>query len=545
MRKRSRTVVAIVGAVSALSLVVLVQARHQPATATAAGIHKIKHVIVIMQENRSFDSYFGTYPGADGFPRKADGLPNVCIPDPRAGDCIRPYHDTQDSDPTEPHGADVAVEDIDHGKMDGFIRSAESQPSSGSACASSTAPDCSNSPHAVMGYHDRTELPLYWAYADHYVLQDHMFEPNLGWSLPAHLFLVSGWAASCKVPDDPASCKSYLGTTPQSNNYAWTDLTYLLHRFGVSWRYYVTTGVEPDCADGDTVCKPRRQDVTTPGIWNPLPNFTTVKRDHQLANVQDVSSFVAAAKLGTLPAVSWIAPSFAVSEHPPASIAAGERHVGSLIDAVAAGPDWDSTAIFLAWDDWGGFYDHVAPPSVDANGYGLRVPGLLISAYARAHSIDHQTLSFDSYLKFIEDDFLSGQRIDPRTDGRPDPRPDVREDASTVGDLSTEFDFNQRPHPLLLSTGYLPNGSQSRGTGGAKAPAPTTHQTPGAARTPRTSASPAVRPTSTPPALASGATRRHGHKSTAVLVGIVLGIVLLAALVALARRERQGGSDAG
>jgi phospholipase C len=115
------------------------------------------------------------------------------------------------------------------------------------------------------------------------------------------------------------------------------------------------------------------------------------------------------------------------------------------------GPDWSSTAIFLAWDDWGGFYDHVVPPHVDANGYGLRVPGLVISAYARRGFVDHQTLSFDAYLKFIEDDFLGGQRIDPKTDGRPDPRPDVREDAPILGDLRKDFDFTKPPRrPLLL-----------------------------------------------------------------------------------------------
>ena len=116
-------------------------------------------------------------------------------------------------------------------------------------------------------------------------------------------------------------------------------------------------------------------------------------------------------------------------------------------------PDWRSTAIFLAWDDWGGFYDHVKPPRVDGAGYGLRVPGLVISPYARRGYIDHQTLSFDAYLKFIEDDFLGGRRIDPRTDGRPDPRPDVRENARILGNLASDFDFNQRPRrPLLLPT---------------------------------------------------------------------------------------------
>jgi len=123
--------------------------------------------------------------------------------------------------------------------------------------------------------------------------------------------------------------------------------------------------------------------------------------------------------------------------------------VTSLVNAVMAGPDWDSTAIFLAWDDWGGFYDHVAPPKVDENGYGLRVPGLVISPYARKGFIDHQTLSFDAYAKFIEDDFLGGQRLDPATDGRPDPRPDVRGNAKALGDITAAFDFDQPPRPPM------------------------------------------------------------------------------------------------
>jgi phospholipase C len=116
------------------------------------------------------------------------------------------------------------------------------------------------------------------------------------------------------------------------------------------------------------------------------------------------------------------------------------------------GPDWDSTAIFLAWDDWGGFYDHVSPPTVDDAGYGLRVPALVISPYARSGYVDHQTLSFDAYLKFIEDDFLGGQRLDPATDGRPDSRPDVRENDPELGNLLSDFDFSQVPRsPLILS----------------------------------------------------------------------------------------------
>jgi phospholipase C len=100
-------------------------------------------------------------------------------------------------------------------------------------------------------------------------------------------------------------------------------------------------------------------------------------------------------------------------------------------------PDWTSTAIFLTWDDWGGFYDHVKPPTVDQNGYGFRVPALVISPYAKKGYVDHQTLSFDAYLTFIEDDFLGGQRLDPKTDGRPDARPFSHQfRASSVGSSS-------------------------------------------------------------------------------------------------------------
>ncbi len=157
-------------------------------------------------------------------------------------------------------------------------------------------------------------------------------------------------------------------------------------------------------------------------------------------------------KNGTLPAVSWITPSGDVSEHPPAKVSAGQTYVTGLINAIMKSPDWNSTVILLSWDDWGGFYDHVNPPSVDQNGYGLRVPAMVISPFSKAGYIDHQTLSHDAYNKFIEDVFLNGQRIDPKTDGRPDPRPDVRENMPQLGSIFNHLNFNQAPlQPLLLN----------------------------------------------------------------------------------------------
>jgi len=107
--------------------------------------------------------------------------------------------------------------------------------------------------------------------------------------------------------------------------------------------------------------------------------------------------------------------------------------------------------IVVAYDENGGRWDHVAPPKLDKWGPGSRVPTVIISPYAKKGFVDHQTLSFDAYLKFIEDDFLHGRRIDPKTDGRPDPRPDVRENEARLGDLAKDFDFTKKPRrPILL-----------------------------------------------------------------------------------------------
>ncbi len=454
-----------VGAACAAALALLGLA---PGAAAASGsIHNIKHVVMIMQENRSFDSYFGTYPGAGGIPA------DVCVPDPVHGGCVRPYHDAADINTGGPHGTESSINDIDGGRMDGFIAQAEkglscssTNPSCGS-CGSGETGEAQSTCLDVMGYHDAREIPNYWAYAHDFVLQDDMFESAASWSLPEHLYMVSAWSAVCPHEDgNPFDCVGSLEAVHPGASwegpivagkatYAWTDLTYLMHRANVSWRYYVLAGNEPDCElDEAVTCEAVSQNAQTPGIWNPLADFTDVTEDHQLGDVQPLAEFYKAVHVAGecgLPAVSWIAPNSVVSEHPPASIAAGQAYVTTLVNAIMRSSCWGSSAIFLSWDDWGGFYDHVQPPAIDEGGYGLRVPGLVISPYAKAGYVDHQQFSHDAYLKFIEDDFLASARLNPQTDGRPDNRPDVREEAPGLGNLVNDFNFTQPPRePVLL-----------------------------------------------------------------------------------------------
>jgi len=279
--------VAIAAAIAIVGVVGFWAGSHQQSERRAAvdvpplGIHKIRHVIVIMQENRSFDSYFGTYPGSDGIPMK-DGVPTACLPDLKPLPCVRPFPDHADINSGGPHHSTNATLDIDHGRMDGFAVRARI---AAHTCVDSVNPNCAGTrrtggPPDAMGYHTGTDLPNYWTYAHDFVLQDHMFEPNASWSLPLHLFMVSEWSAKCTRHNDPNSCvntdsQSSKDAPPSINPirpakngpiYAWTDLTYMLHAAGVSWGYYVAAGTQPDCANGAVTCVPVAQDAHTPGV---------------------------------------------------------------------------------------------------------------------------------------------------------------------------------------------------------------------------------------------------------------------------------------
>ena len=262
--------------------------------------------------------------------------------------------------------------------MNGFIDALPPRPTK--CWVDRTRPECAvqlgpEGQPDVMSTQPRRAIPNYWDYADSYVLQDAMFAPVDSWTLPAHLFLVSAWSAACTDRNDPMSCSTDINLSDSALRwdygekplYAWTDVTWLMDEQQVSWRYFVgnDTCSAPPCP------KPGRDFYGTSYNRNPLPGFTSFgERDGFEDNVRPVNEYLASAADGSLPAVTWLAPSSNVSDHPggPSTVKNAMAYVTRLVNAAMEGPDWDSTAIFLTWDDWGGFYDHVQPPRVDAMG---------------------------------------------------------------------------------------------------------------------------------------------------------------------------------
>jgi len=442
----------------------------------------IQHVIIIVQENRSFDQYFGTYPGAEGIPA------HTCVPldptKPQRG-CVSPFHDVHDINSGGPHTALSAIADLANGvivaKMDGFVW----QQTEGAGRGCGNNPKCSDAAagvlrHDVMGYHTAAELPNYWAYAQHFVLQDQLYEGERSWSVPSHLDLVSEWTAACTNQLAPSTCMTAMtAPTPGPKvTFPWESLFQFLDLHDVSWKYYLGEGNEPDCEDGEMTCAPQNQTSRVPSIWNPAPSFLYVRNQgaaYLAAHNPPMEQLLADVTEDKLAQLSWVVPEQHFSEHPPSGITAGMEYVTSIVNAVMQSPYWQNTAIFITWDDWGGFYDHVVPPNVDRTpdgqfvaGFGLRVPGLLVSAWARPGYIDHSVLSLDSFATFIEDNFAESARLDPAAVGNVEHRPDIRDSitkvawfngaTANVGQLIDEFDFSQSPLPPLVLSTHIPTG---------------------------------------------------------------------------------------
>ena len=325
-----------------------------------------------------------------------------------------------------------------------------------------------------MGYHDAREIPNYWAYAQNFVLDDHMFEPNRSWSLPAHLYMVSAWSAllhEARRPDElPQRHHAARGQPPnhggvrdrrrsiRRSHFAWTDLTYLLHRDHVSWGYYIEQGTRGRL-------RQRRDDLRAaaagvgkglhdvPASGTRCRSSTTSTQDGQTGNVQDVSTAStrprAPGRCPRSPGSCRIRPTPSTRRR-QVTRRAGVRHRPDQHDHARART---GTAPRSSSPGTTGAASTTTSRRRRStrNGYGLRVPAIVISPYAkRGLHRPPDAVSFDAYIKFIEDDFLGGQRLDPRPTAAPTPGPTSARTRPILGNLAKDFDFTQTPRPPML-----------------------------------------------------------------------------------------------
>jgi phospholipase C len=375
----------------------------------------IKHVVFLIKENRTFDNLFGTFPGADGVSFGYDR--GVRRPLTRGTDKSIGSEDI-------PHCYLCSREAWNHGRMDGFTQGAVSD-------------------RWAYTQLDRSQLPNYWHWAREFVLADNFFSSAQGPSFPNHLYTIA--AQSGGAHDNPRrtgpfrssntfGCDAPIGQTvtivdseghEKQVQPCFDFLTEgdLLTRAGIDWAYYAA---EPDQLGY---------------IWSAYSAIRHIRETKQWPRrVLPADDVIGDIRADRLPPVTWITPRYEVSEHPQYNFCLGENWSTQVIDGIMRSPMWKSTAIFVTWDDYGGFYDHVPPPQVDGFGLGIRVPLLLISPYARNGVIDHQVGEFSSVLRFIEDNWGLRQLTDRDRDAT---------------DLSYDFDFTRRPHrpdPLPLRT---------------------------------------------------------------------------------------------
>jgi phospholipase C len=331
----------------------------------------IKHFVTLMQENHSFDNYFGTYEGADGIPA---GTCMPIDPDRPGGGCVKPRHIGDQAVADLSHSVKISRAQFNGGKMDGFIDAIR---------ASSGRID-----ENVMGYYDDTDLPYYWNVADNYTLFDRFFTSSRGGSISNHMFWVAGQAGVGRLNKE---------VIPEGGFQGIETIFDRLEEQGISWKFYVQN-YDPTI----TFRTPASGDRGSQIVWVPPLTMPRFLDDPKLArHIVPLEDYYRDTAKGTLPAVSYIVPSGS-SEHPPGSLRAGETFVRTLINSLMRSDTWDSSAFLWSYDDWGGWFDHVRPPRVDKFGYGFRAPALLVSPYAKRGHIEHSTLDFTSMLRFIE-----------------------------------------------------------------------------------------------------------------------------------------------
>lgn len=408
----------------------------------------IKHIVVIMQENRSFDNYFGTYPGANGIPE------GVCVslsPDnPKIG-CVKPFLSTRAVSADMPHGYQSSIVAYDNGKMDGYMVAENENPQ-------------------TMSYYDNKTIPYYWNLAKHYVLADNFYSSVLSYSLPNHWYAIAGQAPSTSLfytmhrppnnnilnqnenastiaggDSNTSGSTTSFGVNPnpvtgnlkdqvarvylEESNLTKTiaDL-FMNNSQNITWKYYdhfVKTGNYKAAVNSGRAFE----------YWNPFSAKASTYTSQYSPHFVNRAQLFTDLKTGAFPQVSWVIPSFPISEHAPANITTGMNWVKLVINSIMDSPYWNSTAIILTWDDYGGFYDHVPPPQIDKYGLGFRMPTLIISPYTKPGYIDHTQYQFESMLKFIEWRF----NLQPLTER------DLQSN-----NLISAFDFNQKPTPPYI-----------------------------------------------------------------------------------------------
>jgi phospholipase C len=382
--RRVRPLAAIVGTVAIIGLGV---AGISPPSGHATST-PIKHVVVIMEENHTFDNYFGAFPGVNNNPKGPSGKP-WGVPEPAASDPL-PY-DLSHSGPRA-YGA------IDGGKMDNF------------------------NPTGKVQY-TQSDIPTYWAYATHFGLGENFFTSIAASSTPNHIAMIASQSGGDFFTGDSSGCRSAVNGVVLDRSastgsehfgrpcYDINSIPQELTKAGLSWKFY-----------GDT------------DIWDAPLFVKPIESTPQLPSTQIITD----ANKSSLPAVSFVTPDTpSESDHPPSSTRPAQNFVASVVNAIMKSRDWSSTAIFVTWDDFGGFYDNVPPPPVDKMGLGPRVPLLVISPYAKPGYISDQQGEFSSFDKFIEENFNL-------------PSLGARDGNPATSNLMDFFNFGQTPRPALI-----------------------------------------------------------------------------------------------
>lgn len=371
-----------------------------PAAFPVASTFPISHVVFLMMENHAYDNYFGVYcQKVNRFcPLTGNGIPpGTCVPTVpgnQSSPCIKPFalNRTYVAHPVGgTHNLWSSYAAYDNGSMDGFYRAA---------------------PYSakVLGYYNGSTLPEYWNLAEQYGLGDDFFSSALDYSLPNHWYAIAGQAPEVSFSNFavPSPTGHYAPLTPDQELYlnqsnVTTTLNDEIAGSAYTWKFYDDSF--QNATYEDALVRTQAGNTTQTSVfnyWNPLAAKAESYTAGVEPNVVNRSTFYTDAATGNLPNVSWIIPSLNQSDHPINSLAVGSAYVASVINAVQNSSEWGSTAVFVTWDEYGGYYDHVAPPQIDGHGLGFRVPLLVVSPYTPVGYISHVYSRFESVLHFME-----------------------------------------------------------------------------------------------------------------------------------------------